>query len=236
MNFFEFNDPNEGMQGVIKLGHESSAAPASAPAAPVKQVQGASPPLSRLNSLKGFCEVDLMTVLFRLKKTLWPFNRTKFFEDKSDLYGAIWVPTTLIFILSVSGSLATKLSHSTGYTFDPAALVTTASVIYIFLFAVPTVLSFCLFEGIPLGFIDILSLYGYSYFSFVPSSVISIARYPLLRWLSFTLSTVWSSLLIVKNFYNEIQFLDDWKKYVSIAICVSGYVALTLTANLYLFN
>lgn len=236
MNFFEFNDPNEGMQGVIKLGHESSVSP-SKPVAPTSQVSSNPvPSSSRLDFLKNNCEVDLHTVLTRLKKTLWPFNRSKFFEDKSDLYGAVWVPTTLIFILSVSGSIASKLSSTEGYSFDPAAIVTTACVVYIFLFAAPTLLSFCLFDGIPLTFYDIFSLYGYSYFPFCPASIVSVARFPILRWISFVLASVWSSLLIVKNFYNEIQFLDEWKKYVSIAICVSGYVALTLTANLYLFN
>jgi hypothetical protein len=234
MNFFEFSDPNEGVQGVIKLGHN----PSPVPEPPSKLPSDASKPNpgSRLDFLKSFCEVDTFTVLSRLKKVIWPFNRQKFFEDKSDLYGAMWIPTTLVFILSVAGTLASKLSKNDGYSFDPGAIVTTASVIYIFLFSVPAILGFFLLEGTSIGFYDALSLYGYSYFSFLPAAVISVARYEVLRWISFGSASLWAEVLIFKNFYSEIQFLDDWRKYAAMGTSLSGYLALTLVANLYLFN
>lgn len=233
MNFFEFSDPNEGMQGVIKLGHDSKPVPPGQ--AQASQAPKAPAP-SKLDFFKGFCEVDTFTVLSRLKKALWPFNRQKFFEDKSDLYGAMWIPTTLVFILSVAGTLAQKISNEEGYSFDPAAVVTTATVIYICLFAVPAVLGFFLLEGTSIGFYDALSLYGYSYFAFIPASLISVARISALRWCCFGMASVWAQLLIFKNFYSEIQFLDDWKKYVALATTFCGYLALTLVANLYLFS
>ena len=231
VNFFEFSDPSESMQGVIKLEQEKprSIPIASAPSA-------AAPAESSLDKYRSFCDVDTETVLFRLKKTLWPFNRSKFLESKADLYGAFWVPTTLIFLLSVSGNLASTVSETGGYAFNPAAIVTLAGVIYFFVFSVPAVLSFCILAGLEITYVELTSLYGYSYFIFWPAAIVGALRLPLAQWLAFGLASVWAGVLLTKNYYSEIEALEGFKKYLAIGVSLSGYIALTLTANLYLYK
>lgn len=229
VNFMEFSDPAEGIQGVISLEPEKKKKnfdPAPQPAAAPSAIDG----------YRSYCDVDTSTVLYRLKKALWPFDRRKFLENKADLYGAFWVPTTLIFILSVAGSVAATLSSDEGYTFDPQAIVTTAGLIYAFVFTIPAILAFALLVGIETTYYDLLSLYGYSYCAFWPAAILSVFNYSFIRWLVFSVGSLWASVLITKNYYNEIEFLDDWKKYLTILLSVSGYVALTLVANLYLFQ
>lgn len=229
-NFLEFSDSFEGMQGVIQLEpSKNQGNPQTNSAAPV-------PSKTFLDPYKGYCEVDTDIVFQRLKKTLWPFDRRKFFENKGDLYGAFWVPTTLIFIMSVAGSFANKIASNEGYTFDPKGIVITASTVYFFIFAVPALLYFVLFTGIDIAYYDIMSLYGYSYFTFWPAAIVSVVNFSPLRWVAFATASVWSGLLVSKNYYNEVQILEEWKKYATAVFSFSGYVALTLIANFYLYE
>ena len=161
INFFEFSDPAESMQGVIQLEPEKKSQPP-----PATLVSPAPPPAtSSIEKYKSFCDVDTGTVLLRLKKTLWPFDRRKFLENKADLYGAFWVPTTLIFLLSVSTSLSAFFS----------------GVIYFFIFSVPALLSFIILAGIEITFTELMSLYGYSYFSFWIAAILSVFNYSWVR-------------------------------------------------------
>ena len=194
------------------------------------------PATSSIEKYKSFCDVDTGTVLLRLKKTLWPFDRRKFLENKADLYGAFWVPTTLIFLLSVSTSLSAFFSGSKDYTFNPSAIVTIAGVIYFFIFSVPALLSFIILAGIEITFTELMSLYGYSYFSFWIAAILSVFNYSWVRWLSFGLSSIWAGLLLTKNFYNEIESLEGSKKYLALGVSFSGYIVLTFTANFYLYG
>ena len=229
VNFFEFSDPSEGMQGVINLEPEKKKPEI------IEQPSASSPSKSALDSYKGFCDVDTAIVLYRIKKTLWPFDRSKFLESKADLYGAFWIPTTLICILSVAGSIGAKYSDNQ-FVFNPSDIVLVTGVVYFFVLTVPSILSFILLAGYEITYTELLSLYGYSYFLFCPAAVISVINYSLVRWLAFSVASVWAGVLLTKNYYNELEFLEGGKKYLAIGISLSGYVGLTLTANLYLFK
>ena len=211
-----------------------SDAPGNKPEEPPGPANAPAPSL--IDSYSSFFEVDTPTVLLRLKKTLWPFDRSKFFENKADLYGAIWVPTTLIFLLSAMGSVPALFSSNEGYTFNPSVLVMISALIYFFIFAVPAVLSMLLMPIDEVSFTELLSLYGYSFFTFCISAVLSVPKFTYLRWGSFGLASIWGGVLLTKNYYSQINSSQGWKKYLTILISLSGYAALTATTNLYLFN
>ena len=221
-NFAKFSD--EKGEGVAP--HNSGKDP--------EQPNPATP--SMIETYRSHFEVDTQTVIYRIKKTLWPFDRSKFFENKADLYGAIWVPTTLIFLLSVVGSAAARLTDDKDYTFNPSALVVIASMIYFFIFSVPALLSFFLLPIDEVSFTELLSLYGYSYFMFCPAAIISVLQFTYVRWISFGASSVWAGILLTKNYYNQINSSEGWRKYLTIIISLSGYAVVTLTANVYLFK
>jgi protein YIPF1/2 len=187
---------------------------------------------------KGHFEVDSDTVRSRLMKTVWPFNRQKFFENKPDLYGAFWVPTTLIFLLSLSGSLGHFIAEDDEheYSFPAEILVDITGVVYGFVFIVPAILAYFLLKAESVTYTDLLSLYGYSYFMFCPATLLSIISINFLRWGSFGLASVWAAVLMVKNFYDEMESVQGYKKIVTLIVFFSGYIALTLAANSYLFH
>ena len=229
-NMLYFSDNADHMEGVITLEPDKKKEqlrdiPISAP----QQTT------SFLDQYKIYCDINTSTVVYRLKKTLWPFNEQKFFESKADLYGAFWIPTTLIFILLFSCTLSLKISDPSA-KFDPQALIVTSAMVYTFVFSVPAVLSFAIFSGAEISYMELTSLYGYSYFLFWPAALVSVLNFSFVRWISFGVSSVLAGALLTKNFYNEIEFLQGWTKYASIIISLSGYIVLTVVANLYLFS
>ena len=189
-----------------------------------------------LESYKPFFEVDLNTVKSRLMKTLWPFNRINFFDKPADLYGAFWVPTTLIFLLGVTGKFTSLLSGSEGYSYNISAFVSIASLVYIAVGIVPGLLSLLILTDNEMIFTDLLSLYGYSFFAFCPAAVICIIKSSALRWISFGAASVWAEVLLVKNFYSEFESIVGWKKLFTFFLSASGYFSLTVAANVYLFK
>ncbi len=94
---------------------------------------------------KKYFDVDTEQVLFRLKSSFWPFNKTRFIksiEGKGDLYGPFWVATTLVFAIAFSGNIV-DYKNSVGkgeqdvwrYDFDKVSLA--ATMIYGYITLVP---------------------------------------------------------------------------------------------------
>ena len=50
------------------------------------------------------------------------------------------------------------------------------------------------------------------------------------------MASVWAGTLLVKNFYTEMESVQGFKKVLTVGLGCSGYLVLTLTANIYLFN
>ena len=184
-----------------------------------------------IEAFKIYFEVDASTVKQRLQKTIWPFNRHKFFEDKPDLYGAMWIPTTLIFLMSVAGSISHKLSPDKDYSYNPSSIVELALVIYLSEFGIPALLAYLILDPTKVTFSGLASLYGYSYFMFGPATIISMIRISTLSWLSFMAASAWAGALIAKNIYSDIPGNSDMKKYLIIGLGCTGYLFLTLAAN-----
>lgn len=189
-----------------------------------------------VEEFKVYFEVDTDIVKDRIRKTLWPFNRQKFFDEKPDLYGAMWVPTSLIFLMSVIGSISRKIASQDAYSYDPSAIIKVSFVIYIFEFAVPAFLAFLILDKNKVSFVGLVSLYGYSYFMFGPATIVSLIRISTLNWLSYLAASVWASALITKNIYSDIPGNQNWKKYLTVCIASTGFLTLTLVANKCLFN
>eukprot|EP00039_Didymoeca_costata_P030525 m.30005 g.30005 ORF g.30005 m.30005 type:complete len:114 (-) comp8162_c0_seq1:52-393(-) len=60
-----------------------------------------------LDFYKRFFDVDTEQVLFRIRSSCWPIHN-KFLsqiQGKGDLYGPIWIGTTLIFVVAMVGNI-----------------------------------------------------------------------------------------------------------------------------------
>ncbi|KAI9555569.1 hypothetical protein GHT06_018084 [Daphnia sinensis] len=131
-----------------------------------------------------YFDVDTPQVKERL---VWSFiprpsrdTLTHYIRPSPDLYGPLWICVTLVFCVAIMGNIADYL-HSGGegqhWRYDFRKVSISASTIFSYALLLPLVLWLLLWwrrkEGdqTPLGFIEIVSLYGYSLAIYIPISV-----------------------------------------------------------------
>ncbi|KAL0452817.1 UNVERIFIED_CONTAM: hypothetical protein Slati_1259800 [Sesamum latifolium] len=194
-----------------------------------------------ISSYTQFFNVDTDIVLNRLISSLYP--TTGDFVNKidanPDLYGLVWISTTLVFAIASLGNCATYLmqrrsDHSTLWTFDVNYLNVAAGAIYGYALIVPLGYYFVLqYLGSSVSLIRFWCLWGYSLFIFILTSVssgLNIAIY----------------LLIVEfEFTREILFqLCGWLSYkcgpmstdMHFACLIFGYAFRFPESSLYFFS
>ncbi|KAJ0464787.1 putative Yip1 domain, protein Yip5/YIPF1/YIPF2 [Helianthus annuus] len=130
-----------------------------------------------VTAYQPYFDVDTSDILERIKESLFPFKGT--FNEKTanrpDLYGPFWICTTLIFVSASIGTsityLADKIRHKE-WDYDIHMLTWSACVLYGYVVIVPITLYIVLkYLSVPLGLVQLLCLYGYSLFVFIPAGV-----------------------------------------------------------------
>jgi len=90
-------------------------------------------------------------------------------------YGPFWIATTLIFVMAAAGNFANYIQFDDkekAWAYDFTKVTVAASCLYSIISLVPLVVWFFLDKvGTTKGLVEVISLYGYSLFVFVPTSV-----------------------------------------------------------------
>ncbi|GJV37196.1 protein YIPF1 [Tanacetum coccineum] len=132
-----------------------------------------------ISSYTQYFNVDTDDVVNRLTSSLYPTG--DFFrkiEANPDLYGLIWISTTLVFVIASLGNCATYLmskkgNSSVSWSFDVSYFQVSAIAVYGYVFIVP--LGFYLllqyFGSRVGGLVHFWCMWGYSLFIFILSSV-----------------------------------------------------------------
>eukprot|EP01129_Flabellula_baltica_P007222 TRINITY_DN2786_c0_g1_i1.p1 TRINITY_DN2786_c0_g1~~TRINITY_DN2786_c0_g1_i1.p1 ORF type:complete len:273 (-),score=24.68 TRINITY_DN2786_c0_g1_i1:321-1139(-) len=189
---------------------------------------------------KYWFNVDTNDILWRCLFSLIPFNPS-FLEritEKPDLWGPIWVTTTLVAILAVSSNIGSFLTlHEASLSTEGIfKLLYGAMVIYGYTFIIPLILMFvCKWLKIPLKFPEAASLYGYSMVIFLPIGIACIIPIVLVRYILMGVAGLVSTLFLSYNFWIKTKDHFDmfWVIVITIAIM---HVALTVVFTLYFFN
>lgn len=134
---------------------------------------------------KEYFDIDTETVISRIKKALNPYNKSRFFDSETpDLYTPFWTVTTFIFILAATSNYGSYYKSEDIYYTHAPRLLSAATYIYIQAIAVPVACYFLLrSEGSKINLLEIMSLYGYSFLSFLPACLICIYPDSMLRWI-----------------------------------------------------
>ena len=121
-------------------------------------------------------DVDTVQVLNRVKGGLLPRPKGAFFElvaNNPDLYGPLWISTTLIFAMAITGNLASFFAFKPTvaqprWTYDFKQLTMAGSVVYAYVTVVPLAFWLLLrYYDATKKLVDVLCIYGYSLSSFV---------------------------------------------------------------------
>ncbi|KAK8334290.1 hypothetical protein V6Z12_A10G260100 [Gossypium hirsutum] len=170
-----------------------------------------------ISSYTQYFNVDTDVVINRLISSFHPtagdfFNKI---EANPDLYGLIWITTTLVFMLSCFGNFATYLmqKHTDGTTtwsFDVGYVNVAASGIYGYAIVVPMAFYFLLqYLGSNASLIRFWCMWGYSLSIFVPTAFLLLIPVELLRWIIILITGTASSCFVALNLRSYIEGGND---------------------------
>ncbi|CAI8586205.1 unnamed protein product [Vicia faba] len=184
-----------------------------------------------VSSYSQYFDVDTDAVMTRLISSFNPVGGDFFskIDANPDLYGLIWISTTLVFVLASLGNLATFLMHKhadsgTSWTFDVSYMSTAAWTIYGYAMVVPMAYYFFLqYMGSKASLIRFWCMWGYSLSIFIISSFLLIIPVEILRWIITLLTGVASASFVALNLKSYIEGND-----FSVAIIAAFFLQIGL--------
>ncbi|KAL7613312.1 hypothetical protein Lser_V15G07623 [Lactuca serriola] len=210
-----------------------------------QQQQAAAPPgwlkIFTVAAYQPYFDVDTSDILARIKDSFFPFKGT--FSQKTattpDLYGPFWICTTLIFASASIGTCVTYLArklHHLEWDYDIHLLTWSASVLYGYVVVVPIALYIILkYFSAPLGLAQLLCLYGYSLFIFIPAVFLSIIPVEAIRWVVTGVAGFMSAMFVASNLKTHIVSAGE-KWFWIVAGIFLLQLALSIVLKLYLFS
>lgn len=161
-----------------------------------------------VSSYSPYFNVDTDVVFDRIMCSVSPYhgNFAGKIDANPDLYGPVWISTTLVFILAAFGNCATylmkkKADPSVSWNFDVSYVNWAACVVYAYLAIVPAAFYFLLqYFGSNASIIRLWCMWGYSLFIFLPTSLLLVIPVALLRWIIILIAGASSASFIAMNF------------------------------------
>ncbi|PSS32569.1 hypothetical protein CEY00_Acc02869 [Actinidia chinensis var. chinensis] len=122
--------------------------------------------------------------------SLYPINGDFFskIDTNPDLYGLVWISTTLVFVIASLGNCSTYLMHkrsdsSTSWSFDVSYVNLAACSVYGYVVVVPLAFYFLLqYMGSNANLVRFWCMWGYSLFILVLGSFLLVIPVEFLRW------------------------------------------------------
>ncbi|EGC29720.1 hypothetical protein DICPUDRAFT_51115 [Dictyostelium purpureum] len=182
--------------------------------------------------------VDTKEVGFRLMRSMVPikFSFFNLIRENPDLYGPFWVLTSLVFIVSVSSNLNDYFHTEKDYQVNIKKIVYSAIAMYGYSIIIPAIL-WGIFKWMNLGLrlLDMLCIYGYAMFIYIPASVLCVIPNTLIQWIIVAVAAVVSGVFLVTNIFTPLK--EDFTKRGLIICAVIGglHLGLALVLKLYFF-
>jgi len=195
---------------------------------------------------KDFFDVDTNTVLNRVKRSILPlpkynFNST-YMKGKPDMYGPFWVCATVVVCFGVCGNL-TSLIHNFSdpkYTYAPQfyLLPIAGLIIYSYAFILPLLVkAFLWWRKIAPNFAvsNIICIYGYSLFIFIPASLLFIIPSDVFDWIVLSVATLLSGCVIIISMWPAFE--QESKKFTIVLMffLFALHAATMVLLKLYFF-
>ncbi|KAM3268056.1 protein YIPF1 [Capsicum chacoense] len=194
-----------------------------------------------VSSYTEYFNVDTDLVLNRLLSSLNPATGDFFskIDANPDLYGLVWISTTLVFVISAIGNCATYLMHkrsdsNSSWNFDVNYVNVAACAVYGYALLVPLGFYFLLrYMGTSASLIRFWCLWGYSFFVLVLSSFLLIIPVEFLRWTITIAAGATSASFVALNLRTYVQS-DDLMIILVAAFALQA--ALTIFIKMWFFS
>ncbi|KAG2296263.1 hypothetical protein Bca52824_042932 [Brassica carinata] len=170
-------------------------------------------------SYAQYFNVDTDVVLNRLMSSLYPTSGDFFskIDANPDLYGLVWICTTLVFVLSSLGNCAThcvkkRTDSAAPWVFDVNYINLAASLIYGYAIIVPVAFYFSLrYMGSRADLLRFWCLWGYSL------RCSNHCKLEFLRWVIILLTGGASSCFVAMNLRSYLEASNDLTVVVAVA-------------------
>ncbi|KAF9676869.1 hypothetical protein SADUNF_Sadunf08G0048200 [Salix dunnii] len=159
---------------------------------------------------------DTDIVVNRMMSSFYPIGGDFFskIDANPDLYGLVWVSTTLIFVLASLGNLATYLiqkrtDHKSSWSFDVGYVNAAVFSVYGYAIVVPLAFYFLFrYLGSNPKLIQFWCMWGYSLFIFVPSSFLLVIPVEAFRWIFILVAGVDSGMFVASSLKTLVEGND----------------------------
>lgn len=193
-----------------------------------------------ISSYTQYFNVDTDDVVNRLTSSLYPTG--DFFrkiESNPDLYGLIWISTTLVFVIASVGNCGTYLmskkdNSTVSWSFDVSYFQVSAIAVYGYVFLVP--LGFYLllqYFGSRVGLVHLWCMWGYSLFIFILSSVLLVIPVDFVRWVITLMTGIASAAFVGLNLRSHVELNE--LTIVLVAACLLQF-ALSIFIKSWFFH
>ena len=188
---------------------------------------------------KKYFQITSNDFILRFINSFIPFNNKfgNLIKNNPDLYGPIWIYTSLIILLSATGSLTRTIQGHNNKNFFQEFIPIAGSTIYMVGFGLPILITILMkVFGIKLGFVHVICTYGYSFSIFLPISIICVIQYNYIQWIALIYAVFSSTSLLVVNYYKLMGDFSRNKKLIIIGIVLLAQIGLLLFFKLYFFR
>ena len=192
-----------------------------------------------LTIFKKYFQITSDDFIFRFINSFIPFNNkfVNLIKNNPDLYGPIWIYTSLILLISSTGSLTRTLQGNNNKNFFQEFVPIAGIIIYSVGFGLPILISLLMkIFGVSLGIVHVICTYGYSFSIFLPISIIYVIQVNALQWIALLYAVFSSTSLLVVNYYKLMGEFSRKKKFLIIGIVLLAQIGLLLFFKLYFFR
>ena len=189
--------------------------------------------------IKQHFDVNENIVKRRLYHSLIPFN--PFFHDiskeKPDLYGPLWIYTSLVFIIAASGEISSYFHGDVSSDYFEQFVPISALMIYGIGIGLPFALwaIMKLFGSKPF-FVSILCTYGYSFTAYIPASLVCMYPNKTLHILVIGVAVFISTSFLLVNCWQDFSKYVKSRTYFLLALIVIAQLIIYLVMVLYFFG
>ena len=192
-----------------------------------------------LTIFKKYFKITSDDFILRFINSFIPFNNKfgNLIKNNPDLYGPIWIYTSLILLISSTGSLTRTLQGNNNKNFFQEFIPIAGIIIYSVGFGLPILIAFLMkIFGNSLRIVHVICTYGYSFSIFLPISIICVIQVDPLQWIALFYAVFSSTSLLVVNYYKLMGEFSKNKKYLIIGIVLLAQIGLLLFFKLYFFR
>ncbi|KAK4887854.1 hypothetical protein RN001_004125 [Aquatica leii] len=205
-----------------------------------------------LKYYQHFFDVDTVEVLERLLASITPRRNSVMnnkIKLKPDLYGPFWISMTLIFTIAISGNIANYLQHANAeyhwkYDFHLVSYASTAILLYISVIPLLVWAAFKwstdsselenLVEETISTPLELICVYGYSLFIYIPVSILWTIQISWLQWSLVLIAALLSGSVLIITLYPALQLSKH--KIILMAGIVGCHVLLAVGFMLFFFH